>query len=432
MWFDLDDAQREFARTLNRMLSAADTPAVARAWAAGEHGPGRALWTRLSDAGVFALAVPEAYEGVGPLPVELAVALIEAGRHAVPGPLVETVAASALLTALAEEADASAGDPGDNAQALGGTTPSTGDTPRNPDSTTPSTGHNPRNPDSTTPSTGENPQNPDSTAPSTGHNPQNPGSTTGNADDATKDAHDTARGPDDITESSARAAAGFWLPRIASGRASVTLAAPAGGPYALDADAADAVFVVEAEGPTLRLAAGHSPVQPSFDPARRLARPVPAGTVLARGRAVAAATARATDWAAFATAAQTLGVGLTLLDRTVAYAKQRAQFGRPIGSFQAVKHRLADVHVALEFARPLLYGAAVALARGARDAGAAVAAAKVAAGEAAYDAARAALQLHGALGYTDEYPLSLWFRKARALRMAWGSPAHCRARVLAG
>ena len=58
-----------------------------------------------------------------------------------------------------------------------------------------------------------------------------------------------------------------------------------------------------------------------------------------------------------ATAAQALGVGLALLDRTVAYVKQRTQFGVAIGSFQAVKHRLADVLVGLEFARPLLYGA---------------------------------------------------------------------------
>ncbi|NDZ83256.1 acyl-CoA dehydrogenase, partial [Streptomyces sp. SID10853] len=73
----------------------------------------------------------------------------------------------------------------------------------------------------------------------------------------------------------------------------------------------------------------------------------------------------------------------------------------------------------------------VALAGEAPDAGADVAAAKVAAGEAAYAAARTALQLHGAIGYTAEYDLSLWIRKARALRSAWGSPSACRARVLA-
>ena len=61
-----------------------------------------------------------------------------------------------------------------------------------------------------------------------------------------------------------------------------------------------------------------------------------------------------------------------------------------------------------------------------------IAAAKVAAGEAAYAAARTALQLHGAVGYTDELDLSLWLRKARPLRDAWGTPAQCRARVLGG
>ncbi|NEB88786.1 acyl-CoA dehydrogenase family protein, partial [Streptomyces anulatus] len=97
MRFLLDDEQREFARSLDAMLTAADTPAVLRAWAAGDHAPGRALWGRLADAGVFALAVPEAYGGLGPLPVELAVACVELGRHAAPGPVAETLAAGVLL-----------------------------------------------------------------------------------------------------------------------------------------------------------------------------------------------------------------------------------------------------------------------------------------------------------------------------------------------
>ncbi|NDZ82822.1 acyl-CoA dehydrogenase family protein, partial [Streptomyces sp. SID10853] len=108
MKFLLDDEQTEFGRTLDRMLAAADTPAAVRAWGAGDTGPGRALWKRIADAGVFALAVPEEYEGMGPLPVELAVAFIELGRHAVPGPLVETVAASVLLGGPAGCADSAA------------------------------------------------------------------------------------------------------------------------------------------------------------------------------------------------------------------------------------------------------------------------------------------------------------------------------------
>ncbi|HET6860603.1 MAG TPA: acyl-CoA dehydrogenase family protein, partial [Streptomyces sp.] len=121
-----------------------------------------------------------------------------------------------------------------------------------------------------------------------------------------------------------------------------------------------------------------------------------------------------------------------LLARTVAYTKQRTQFGAPIGSFQAVKHRLADALIGLEFARPLLHGAALALTAGSPRAGAHIAAAKAAAGEAAYTAARAALQLHGAVGYTQELDLSLWLLKARPLRDAWGTPSECRRRVLSG
>ena len=107
------------------------------------------------------------------------------------------------------------------------------------------------------------------------------------------------------------------------------------------------------------------------------------------------------------------------------YAKQRRQFGREIGSYQAVKHALADVRIALDFARPLVLGAAV-LGAGARD----VSAAKVAAGDAAHLASRVALQVHGAIGYTREYDLFLWITKVRALVGTWGTPSFHRARVL--
>ncbi|MFI9583116.1 acyl-CoA dehydrogenase family protein [Streptomyces sp. NPDC052236] len=326
MRFLLTEEQRAFEHSLDAMLSASDTPSAVRAWAAGNHAPGRAVWARLAEAGVFALAVPEAYGGVGPLPAELAVAFVELGRHAVPGPLVETVAAAALLTRLAELGDGSA--------------------------------------------------------------------------------------------------AKRLLPGLASGESMASLALrPGGSPYALDPDAATMTLVASG-GAALRIAPGYGVVRASLDPARRLAVPLAGGEVLAEGPRVDVAAAYAADVAAFVTAAQSLGVGLALLDRTVAYVKQRTQFGTPIGSFQAVKHRLADTLIRLEFARPLLYGAALSM--GPAD----IAAAKVMAGEAAYEAARTALQLHGAVGYTDELDLSLWLRKARPLRDAWGTPAECRARVL--
>ncbi|MFB6438001.1 acyl-CoA dehydrogenase family protein [Streptomyces sp. NPDC056411] len=326
MRFLLTDEQREFARTLDGMLASSGTVEAARAWAAGKHEPGRALWARLARAGVFGLAVPEPDAGSGPLAVELTVAFVELGRHAVPGPLVETVAAAALLARLGDDR-----------------------------------------------------------------------------------------------------AAGGWLPRIAAGDAVLSLCA--GTPYALDADAADAVLVVRDD--RLHRTDRHGPVQPSSDPTRRLARPL-GGTPLAHGPEVPAAVAYATALARLLTAAQSLGLGRALLAATVAHVRQRTQFTVPIGSFQAVKHRLADALLWLEFAQPLVYAAALAVAAGAPSAGREVAAAKVAAGEAGYAAARTALHLHGALGYTEELDLSLWIRKARPLRDAWGTPADCRARVLTG
>ncbi|NUR28576.1 MAG: acyl-CoA dehydrogenase [Catenulispora sp.] len=191
-----------------------------------------------------------------------------------------------------------------------------------------------------------------------------------------------------------------WLPRLAAG-AIATAASPPVMPYAPNADIAD-LCLPRANGlPTA-----------SLDPTRPLS-PVSGE-----------APPLLFDSAALYTAAQLLGLGRAALDMTVAYAKQRVQFGRPIGEYQAVKHRLADAHTALEFARPLVFAAALSFAPHE------ISAAKVAAGTAAYQAARAALQLHGAIGYTDEYDLSVSFKKIRALYSAWGAPSFHRERLI--
>ncbi len=119
-----------------------------------------------------------------------------------------------------------------------------------------------------------------------------------------------------------------------------------------------------------------------------------------------------------------------LLDASVEYAKQRSQFGKVIGTYQAIKHKLADVHIAIELARPLVYGAALSLADSASDTARDVSAAKVAASDAALLAARSALQTHGAIGFTQEHDLSLWLLRVQALRSAWGDPTWHRRRVL--
>ncbi len=129
------------------------------------------------------------------------------------------------------------------------------------------------------------------------------------------------------------------------------------------------------------------------------------------------------DLAVLACSAELLGCGERLLADSVEYVKQRKQYGRTIGSYQAIKHTLADVRIALDFARPLVLGAA--LTGSSRD----VSAAKVAAGDAAYLASRVALQVHGAIGYTAEFDLGLWINRVRALVGAWGSASHHRARI---
>ena len=272
MRFELDDDQRDFAAALDSLLAAADTAAVARAWADGDRGPGIKLWARLADMGVTSL-------GTGETPVEMCVAFEALGRYAVPGPWVESVAY------------------------LG-------------------------------------------------------------AEDGIH-----------------------------------TVALPPHVPYALDADIADNVTYVGAE-------------HRSVDRTRHLFEVAGEPEI----------NQTAFDRAVLAVSAQLLGAGERILADSVTYVKQRRQFGREIGSYQAIKHALADVRIGLDFARPLVYGAALDEVD--------VSAAKVAAGDAAYRASRTGLQVHGAIGYTRELDLSLWLTKIRALVSAWGTPAFHRARLL--
>jgi alkylation response protein AidB-like acyl-CoA dehydrogenase len=316
----------EFGSVLHEMLADADVAGAARRWASGDLAPGLAVWRRLADLGVTALAVPEKQGGLGASPLDLVVACEELGHHAVPGPVAESLAAGpVLLGALAEVGPASCGE---------------------------------------------------------------------------------------------------RLAGLAAGDLIVTLAAPPWVPLAADTEAAGLVLCAE-DGVVGRAGAGAT--FRSVDPSRSLTE-VHRGPVLAGG--AAGAVARALDFGVLACSAQLLGAGRALLEASVRHAGLRVQFGRPVGVFQAVKHRLADVAIGLEFARPLLEAAGVALAGDEPAAGRDVSAAKVACADAAYRAARAALQLHGAIGYTAEHELSRFLLQVRALVPAWGSPAEHRARVL--
>jgi len=201
--------------------------------------------------------------------------------------------------------------------------------------------------------------------------------------------------------------------RVAAGEL-LTVAAPDVS-YALDADVAALVAGTAGERlESIDVTRRLFRVEGGFE-ARRLAPQPPMGDF---------------EVAALACAAQLLGAGERVLSDTVTYVQQRRQFGREIGSFQAVKHQLADVRIALDFARPLIYGAALSVSASSSSAARDTSAAKAYASDAAWKAARTALQLHGAVGYTRELDLGLWILRIRALCSAWGTPTSHRARVL--
>lgn len=126
------------------------------------------------------------------------------------------------------------------------------------------------------------------------------------------------------------------------------------------------------------------------------------------------------DRGVLGTAAQLVGLSRAMLDLTVAYVTERQQFGVPIGSFQAVKHHLANALLQIEFASPAVARAASSIATGAPTTTRDVSMAKALATDAAEATGRAALQCHGAIGYTVEHDLHLFQKRAWALARAWG------------
>ena len=351
MQFAFTDQQTEFRDTVRQVLakecatedlrSAFDTPAA--------RGP---RWSVLAELGVVGLSVPEDRGGLGLGLVDLVLLLEEAGRAALPEPLLETTALAVPL--LAE---------------LGG------------------------------------------------------GGSPVHAEWAT------------------------WLEDIAAGSAAAAVAeTPSewglspGAPTVAGADGADLLVLLatgDDDDPEIHvLSSDRVTVTPvlSLDPTRRLGipnwTPTPE-TRLASGAVARAGWQRTTDRAAVGTAAQLLGLSERMITMTAEYARTRHQFGKPIGSFQAVKHLLAGAQVKLEFARPLVYAAAWSLDEREPTASRTASAAKAYASDTASEAARVALQVHGAIGYTWECDLQLFLKRAWALVEAWGSASDHRQRVLA-
>jgi alkylation response protein AidB-like acyl-CoA dehydrogenase len=272
--------------------------------------------------------------------------------------------------------------------------------------------------------------------------------------------------PEPLVETTALAApllAGFpsdqvagWLDGIAAGRLAAAVApvdvggttpgTTPGGPVVPAADGAD-LFILTTAPATGDLdvielhavpasAVTVTPVA-SLDPTRRLGtvswEPTTA-TRLASGEQARGVLGDLADRAAVAIAAELLGLAERMITMAAAYAKERNQFGKPIGSFQAVKHLLAGAQVKLEFARPAVYAAAWSLGdeelAGSPDGSRSASLAKAYASDAATEAARVALQVHGAIGYTWECDLHMFLKRAWALVESWGSAADHRRHIL--
>lgn len=199
-------------------------------------------------------------------------------------------------------------------------------------------------------------------------------------------------------------------------------------PYVTGLDAATALLAQN--GDDLHLIARSDVLterKESFDPLRHLDA---VQWTASNETLLGAASTDLADRGALLAAAQMIGLAQRCIDIAVAYAKDRVQFGKPIGSTQAVKHMISSAQVKVEFARPVVHAAAAELPLGTRAARARVAHAKIAAGEAADAAARMAVQAHGAMGMTWEVDLHFFLKRAFALNHAWGSPADHRRTVI--
>jgi alkylation response protein AidB-like acyl-CoA dehydrogenase len=276
-----------------------------------------------------------------------------------------------------------------------------------------------------------------------------------------------------IAEAGAPAQRRQWLPQIVAGSAKAALAwtepnlrwdaagitlggREAGGGFTLsgsklfvgDAHLAD-ILVVAArtrdgstleDGVSLFMVPKDTPgltitVLPTIDETRKLCEvrldsvALPAGALLGEIHQGWAPLSKVIARATVALAAEMCGGAQQVLDMTVAYAKMRVAFGKPIGSYQGVKHQAADMLVALENAKSLTYYAAWAVDQGLDEASLAVSMAKAAASDMSRKVAGTGIQLHGGIGMTWEHDLQLYFKRAKASEVAFGDATWHRERV---
>jgi len=224
------------------------------------------------------------------------------------------------------------------------------------------------------------------------------------------------------------ALAARWLPVVADGNAVIAVGL---GPGELVSGAqwADLFLLRDKTGALHAIEAAEVTVhpEPSVDGGLRLGQVewAPTGDTRLDGADPEAGF----DLAAVAVAAQLVGLADAMLDLAVRYALQREQFGKVIGSFQAVKHQLADVYVANAFAKPVVARGAWSVATNEPTSWRDASHAKYAASRAAAGSARTALQVHAGIGYTFEHDLHMWMKRTWSLTSLWGDSAWHRGRV---
>ena len=215
-----------------------------------------------------------------------------------------------------------------------------------------------------------------------------------------------------------------WLPRLAAGTAVGALAS--GSTLSAVEYGAIADVVVT---PDAKLVTGASSTpRGSYDGTVRLAD-LTGGTVEELAAPGPGAEADIRARAAVLAASELVGIAREALTRTVAYDRERKQFGVPVGSFQAIKHALADLHCTVTMAEHAALYAAHAVDVGADDAALAVAVAKAKAGDAAVASTGAMIQYHGGIGYTWEHEAHLFYKRAKRLAGQWGDAGAHRARI---
>ena len=331
MYFDFTDEQYQLRDAAKEFFAGESPASHVRAMWESDTGRSAELWSKMAEIGFVGLTIPEEHGGLGMDEVDLVLILEEAGKVALPEPLLET----------------------------------------------------------------------------------------------------TAVGAPTLLEAGTEAQRKEWLPRIAAGEAIVTV--QLGNQLVADAHIAD-LLICEIHGelhavPKDRF---NATPQESLDGARRVFTVETETGDDTKMADDGAALGKAFDRGAWATAALLAGIAQTELDMTVAYVKERQQFGRPVGSFQAVKHKLAETLLVVESSKAAIWYAAYAIASDQPDRPEAVSVAKSYATDAELKANYESLQCHGGIGFTWEHDLHLWLKRGKALANAYGSARWHRDRLAQG